>query len=93
MPVSIVRDLEQNNLQMKCVHMSLSHQCSGNNSTLPVPNGSRNFRVAAATIAQKKLRHITLGGKKYETSSSEKRTPPMGAPKATATPAETITFG
>lgn len=30
---------------------------------------------------------MTFGGKKYETSSRLKRTPPIGAPKATATPA------
>src|SRR5258706_7457924 len=54
---------------------------------LPVPNGLRNLSVAAAIIAQKKLLHITLGGKKYEISSSEKSVPPTGAPKATATPA------
>lgn len=30
---------------------------------------------------------MTFGGKKYETSSRLKSTPPIGAPKATATPA------
>jgi hypothetical protein len=59
--------------------------------------------VIAAIMAQKKLRsmrheqtpsivktylrHITLGGKKYETSSKLNKVPPIGAPKATATPA------
>ena len=33
------------------------------------------------------LLHITFAGKKYETSSKLNKTPPMGAPKATATPA------
>lgn len=41
----------------------------------------------AVTIAQKKLLHIVLLGKKNETSSKLNKTPPMGAPKATATPA------
>ena len=33
------------------------------------------------------LRHMTFAGKKYDTSSRLNKTPPMGAPKATATPA------
>ena len=33
------------------------------------------------------LLHITLAGKKYDTSSKENSTPPTGAPNATATPA------
>ena len=68
-----------------------------------MPKGSRNLNVIAAIIAQKKLLewsdirglvisvtnllHMTLGGKKYDTSSKLNKTPPMGAPKATATPA------
>jgi hypothetical protein len=44
-------------------------------------------RVAAPTIAHQQLLHMTLGGKKYETSSKLNRTPPIGAPNATATPA------
>jgi hypothetical protein len=47
----------------------------------------RNFRVNDAQMQQKKVRKRVLAGKKYETSSSENRTPPRGAPKATATPA------
>ena len=74
-----------------------------NNTNFPLPNGSKNLRVIAATIAQKKLSehqlnsiqtaqiahllHMTFAGKKYETSSRLNKTPPMGAPKATATPA------
>ena len=33
------------------------------------------------------LRHITVAGKKYDTSSRLNSTPPIGAPNATATPA------
>ena len=33
------------------------------------------------------LLHMTLAGKKYDTSSRLNKTPPTGAPKATATPA------
>lgn len=33
------------------------------------------------------LLHITLAGKKYDTSSKLNSVPPIGAPKATATPA------
>ena len=33
------------------------------------------------------LLHMTFGGKKYDTSSKLNKVPPMGAPKATATPA------
>ena len=74
-----------------------------NNTNFPLPNGSKNLSVIAATIAQKKLSnhqlnsiqtaqiahllHMTFAGKKYETSSRLNKTPPMGAPKATATPA------
>jgi len=74
-----------------------------NKTNFPVPNGSRNFKVMAAIIAQKKLfkwsrqkillslatnlLHMTLGGKKYDTSSKLNKTPPIGAPNATATPA------
>lgn len=77
-----------------------------NSTSFPLPNGSKNLSVTAATMAQKKLHgavqhykltensssttyllHITLAGKKYETSSRLKSTPPIGAPKATATPA------
>ena len=75
-----------------------------NKTSFPVPNGSRNFNVMAAIIAQKKLfersevtrlvmlittnlLHMTLGGKKYDTSSKLNKTPPIGAPNATATPA------
>src|ERR1700753_1920356 len=71
-----------------------------NRTNFPVPNGSTNLKVIAAIIAQKKLLegserynwpscfanllHITLGGKKYDTSSRLNKTPPMGAPNATA---------
>lgn len=34
-----------------------------------------------------KALRLTLGGKKYDTSSKLNNVPPMGAPNATATPA------
>jgi hypothetical protein len=40
-----------------------------------------------ATSAQKNDFCIVFTGKKDDSSSSEKRTPPMGAPNAVATPA------
>jgi len=55
---------------------------------LPVPKGFIALRVAVATMAAQNERQRTLGGKNVETSSRENRTPPMGAPKATATPAD-----
>ena len=39
------------------------------------------------TTAYTHLLHMTLAGKKYDTSSRLNKTPPTGAPKATATPA------
>ena len=39
------------------------------------------------TIAQKKHRHVSFVDQKEAPSSREKSTPPMGAPKAAATPA------
>lgn len=80
-----IRDLEQ--YQFACT------------KRIQQPEGDcRNHRAKKA--AEKKLSpyypsqkysthllHMTFGGKKYETSSKLNKVPPMGAPKATATPA------
>jgi len=55
--------------------------------SLPSWNGSMYCTDSDAMMAQKKARHMVLCGKKDETSSSEYRIPPIGAPNATATPA------
>ena len=39
------------------------------------------------TIAQKNVRNVSPGCHQLAPSSRQKRTPPMGAPKAAATPA------
>jgi hypothetical protein len=58
-----------------------------NNTSFPVWFGFIYFSVKPATTAHRNVRHIVLLGKYELTSSSENRTPPMGAPKATETPA------
>ena len=45
--------------------------------------GKNHFESSAYTH----LLHMTFAGKKYDTSSRLNRTPPTGAPNATATPA------
>jgi hypothetical protein len=47
----------------------------------------RTASTTVATNAQKKLLHIVFIGKLEDISSSENKTPPIGLPKATATPA------
>ena len=47
----------------------------------------RTERETVAAKAHKKLRHIVVEGKLNDISSREKSTPPIGDPKATATPA------
>tara|TARA_B110000305_G_C18894466_1_gene383460 strand:+ start:150 stop:341 length:192 start_codon:yes stop_codon:yes gene_type:complete len=43
--------------------------------------------VIIVIMAQKNARHVSFVDQKLAPSSREKRTPPMGAPKAEATPA------
>lgn len=53
----------------------------------PTTRCSLTESVTVATKAQKKLRHIVLMLKVWLISSIENNTPPIGEPKATATPA------
>mmetsp|Transcript_73640 Transcript_73640/g.225245 ORF Transcript_73640/g.225245 Transcript_73640/m.225245 type:complete len:277 (+) Transcript_73640:1183-2013(+) len=62
-------------------------KCASNMVSLPVPVGSIQPKVSAATTAAKKARTMVFCGNMVLTSSYEKSTPPSGVPKATATPA------
>jgi hypothetical protein len=46
------------------------------------------YSVTTVVIAQKKHRHVSLVDQNEAPSSNEKSTPPMGAPKAAATPGD-----
>lgn len=56
-------------------------------TSFPVLKGFIAWRIIVAIMAQKKLFHMVLLGNVVLISSSANNTPPIGEPKATATPA------
>ena len=85
-PILVVRHLEQHELPVT-EGVEEAQSDGGNHSAEEATVVMMRNRLRHAWSTKIYLLHMTFAGKKYETSSKLNRTPPMGAPKATATPA------
>jgi hypothetical protein len=84
-PVSAICHLEQNKLASAEGIHSLRQLISL--QLIFCGEFGRTARVTVATNAQRNERHIVFIEKEWLISSIKKRTPPIGAPNATVTPA------
>ena len=84
----VVCDLEQHQLPTPERIEKLERHSSDHGAEKAVMFAPRKvISLVRELVGRTYLRHITFAGKKYDTSSRLKRTPPIGAPNATATPA------